>query len=564
MAGELSKALDENTVSPEEALQMMNDFVSGNQDMNKAAKNIEGMLGQISSTRHNTPVPNPGPPGANHPMDTPPDVAMPANDDTHRFIGNPNEMPSYLGTGFTDPNLQDAMQKSPEMMDSSTTFIKPPDSSVTQPEGMEPLPQTQPMLKPQHLDTSVIQNEDNSESRHAVFMNPQEEAAAKVEMENNGRPLIQMEHENTMEGQAFHHPMPEHELASPQESPLEEQPPPQERPQPQELPARQEPPPQQEPLPQQEQFPPREQQDFHGEEVDKMPESRQQVMEKLSHFSTEGQPPPVDVFEGQVPELNNIVHSDATSGETRSPSPSSQIMSNHHNVNKQQYQRQQHQHQRGVGRSSNINNHLVMEPFRSTDDGYENPQLNRNAGDHLRKLISSGKTSMNDILNKMDPHEIPGQADPSLIKQGGTYGGASASPILEEGVPKMIDNPFKNTKDISSMYSKPIGNIFGDEVNNQPIGRPMPLYGDSASAAASYEPSGQFERKFRTPHPVRKSAANNGFRKPRKSEYTGKRRSKLAEMYEDSIFPEDNMDLASLQGDLQGKTLTNYDRPGSG
>ena len=38
-------------LSPEEALQMMNDFVSGNQDMNKSIKNMQGMLSQVKHWR---------------------------------------------------------------------------------------------------------------------------------------------------------------------------------------------------------------------------------------------------------------------------------------------------------------------------------------------------------------------------------------------------------------------------------------------------------------------------------------------------------------------------------
>ena len=461
---------------------MMNDFVSGNQDMNKAAKNIEGMLGQIASTRNSAPT-HP----AEQPMNIPPDVASQNNDDTHRFISNSNEMPD-LTTGFTNPNIEDAMQKTPDM---ESTFMKPPDSSVIKPENFD-TPAPAPVAKPQNLDTSVIPSESFENNNAPLYMNPQRESA-KVEFENNERQLMEMEHENSMvepgpreQEQTFH-----------QEPPMQQP-----------------------------------QQSFQEEE--RTPESRHQVMEKMNRFSTNGPPPPVDVYEGQIPDLNRIAHQET--GQTRSPTSISLPEPHHSNY----YHHQQHSER------MNNNNNLVMEPFNAADDGYNNPQLNRNPGDTFRKIISSSKASMSNILDKMDPHEIAGQADPSLLKHG-----PLDTSLLEEG------NTKNKVEDISTMYSKPIGNIFGDNVNNQPIGRPMP-YGDSGMR---FQASGQFERKFRTPHYVKKATK---LRKTSGGVYTGKRRNKLAEMYEDSIFPEDNMDIASLEGDLQGKTLTNFGSPSRG
>ena len=493
----MSKALSDNTVSPEEALQMMNDFVSGNQDMNKAAKNIEGMLGQIASTRTKAPI---DPATAEHPMDTPPDVAAPTSDDTHRFISNPDEMPD-LSTGFTNPTLDNVMQRTPDVAE-QTAFAKPPDSSVIrEPESLE-TPVPAPLMK--NIDTSVIPNEEENKNAH-LFMNQQRAAANAQQSMEMERAMTEPElpHE---QDQVSLHGQPQEQAAFHQaEGPPTEQP---------------------------------QQQEYHEDE--RAPESRQQVMEKLNHFSTDGPPPPVDVYEGQIPDLNRFVHQEAgqtrssptQTGQTRSPRPDTFPSQSHHhnNINHQQH-----------------NNNLVMEAFHTSDDGYDNPQLNRNPGDSFRKIVSSGQTSMTNILDKMDPHEIAGQADPSLLKHG-----ALDTSILEDG-------GMKNKKeDFSSMYSKPIGNIFGEDINNQPIGRPMP-YGDSG-----FQTSGQFERKFRTPHPVKKISKLRKLSNKVAAQYTGKRRSKLSEMYEDSIFPEDNMDIASLEGDLQGKTLTNYDAPSRG
>lgn len=485
---------------------MMNDFVSGNQDMNKAAKNIEGMLGQIASTRTKAPS-DPNTP--EHPMDTPPDVAAPSNDDTHRFISNPNEMPD-LTTGFTNPTLENVMQKTPDMGEQAS-FEKPPDSSVIKEPESFGAPVPAPVMK--NIDTSVIPNEGNNNA--PLYLNPQREAA-KIEFEHNAQQSMEMEHAN---------PMAEPELPHEQEQSFHGQPP--------------------EPVAfHQGEGPPTEQpqqpQDYHEDE--RAPESRQQVMEKLNHFSTNGPPPPVDVYEGQIPDLNRFVHQETTgqtrssstqTGQTRSPRPNSFPSQIHHNNNHQHHQQQ--------------NNNLVMEAFHASDDGYDNPQLNRNPGDTFRKIVSSGQTTMSNILDKMDPHEIAGQADPSLLKHG-----PLDTSLLDEG------NMKNKQEDISTMYSKPIGNIFGEDIGSQPIGRPMP-YGDSG-----FETTGQFERKFRTPHPVKKISKLRKLSHKAAAEYTGKRRSKLSEMYEDSIFPEDNMDIASLEGVLQGKTLTNYDIPTRG
>ena len=206
VAGELSKALNDNTVSPEEALQMMNDFVSGNQDMNKAAKNIEGMLGQIASTRTKAPS-DPNTP--EHPMDTPPDVAAPSNDDTHRFISNPNEMPD-LTTGFTNPTLENVMQKTPDMGEQAS-FEKPPDSSVIKEPESFGAPVPAPVMK--NIDTSVIPNEGNNNA--PLYLNPQREAA-KIEFEHNAQQSMEMEHAN---------PMAEPELPHEQEQSFHGQPP---------------------------------------------------------------------------------------------------------------------------------------------------------------------------------------------------------------------------------------------------------------------------------------------------------------------------------------------------
>ena len=49
VANELMSDMSNSKLSPEEALQMMNDFVSGNQDMNKSIKNMQGMLNQVAT-----------------------------------------------------------------------------------------------------------------------------------------------------------------------------------------------------------------------------------------------------------------------------------------------------------------------------------------------------------------------------------------------------------------------------------------------------------------------------------------------------------------------------------
>ena len=46
---------------------------------------------------------------------------------------------------------------------------------------------------------------------------------------------------------------------------------------------------------------------------------------------------------------------------------------------------------------------------------------------------------------------------------------------------------------------------------------------------------------------------------PPKQETGHRKHAVLADMYADSLFPEDYSDIASLQGSLQGKTLTKFD-----
>ena len=55
VANKLQDALNNQQLSTEEALQMMNDFVSGNQDMSKSITNINGMLDQVAQSRHTAP-----------------------------------------------------------------------------------------------------------------------------------------------------------------------------------------------------------------------------------------------------------------------------------------------------------------------------------------------------------------------------------------------------------------------------------------------------------------------------------------------------------------------------
>lgn len=95
IANHLVEAMNQRAVSTEEALQMMNDFVSGNQDMNKAAKNMEGMLSQISSQRH-AMQPNPENMVHTAPLSHP--------EETAHFINNPDQVNPNLETGLTNPS----------------------------------------------------------------------------------------------------------------------------------------------------------------------------------------------------------------------------------------------------------------------------------------------------------------------------------------------------------------------------------------------------------------------------------------------------------------------------
>jgi len=487
VAGELSRALEDNAVSPEEALQMMNDFVSGNQDMNKAAKNIEGMLGQITSTRHTAPEPAIAAEKEAAEFKPPADVAQPMNDDMHRFISNSNELSPDLSTGFTNPNLHQDFHKGPSF-----------DSSV--------------------IPSSMFEGSNavgpQSITNHAG-------PPTNIEFQNNDKPSIETEQALSPQSQEPIEPQQRGDFHLPEE--FQQQ--------------------------QDQQHEQQQENQFHDERPQ---ESREAVMSKLNRFSTDGPPPPVDVYEGQVPDINKFVQQQT--GETRSPTPSS--------IPVRSRRPQQHQ---------NINNQMVMEPIRAEDDGYANPVLGQqHTGEKMRKLIpdiSSGKATMSNILDKMDPHEIPGESDPStFIMNKHSFSGESGSiSKLDQSLVQGIEgNSFETTRhrptSLANMFSKPISDSeYGDDMN-QPIGRPMPVFGDSGMGL----PVGDLQRKFKTPRPMKDIRKLHMTRQHKQTETGKKRNNLLADMYADSLFPEDGMDIASLQGSLQGKTLTNFDAQNRG
>ena len=88
------------------------------------------MLGQIAHTRAHAPgvggasAPSPSSLTPEYPLLQPPaDVASPLNDDTHKFVSNPNDI-AGLNTGFSDPNLAQEFHKASSELD--TSVIKAP------------------------------------------------------------------------------------------------------------------------------------------------------------------------------------------------------------------------------------------------------------------------------------------------------------------------------------------------------------------------------------------------------------------------------------------------------
>ena len=92
----------------------------------------------------------------------------------------------------------------------------------------------------------------------------------------------------------------------------------------------------------------------------------------------------------------------------------------------------------------------------------------------------------------------------------------------------------------------------------------MPMNVDPAKAIGLPETSdlgGGFSRKFRTPHASDVVHPQvRGLKKLSGKTVPGARKDNvIADMYADTVFPDDISDIDSLQGSLAGKTLTGYD-----
>ena len=456
VAGHLVDSLQDKSLSPEEALQMMNDFVSGNQDMNKAARNIEGMLGQIKHQHHPlleggsmTDTPN------IHPSS---DVVMPENDDTHKFLSsqdddshhfiqNPSDVNPELQTGYTNPSF------------------------------------------PKELDNSVAPSSDVDKANSAPEHIPMEENTSPGMNYGNGAPQ-RLDYEATQRDEP-HHPEPEYrnEFHSSPEF----------------------------------------RNDFHSS-----PDSRGGVMQKLTQLSPDGPPPPVDVFEGE-------------NGKPFTGTP---------------------ENQPPIQRAA-TSDPMVAEQVREQNDGFANPVFN--AGIQMHKMIPdfpSGSSTVGRVLDKIDPHEIPGVSDPSSRFSAPREPNFPAGEEPMRARAPMDVTPSSRGLRPANPFSSNLASFHASPISENLIDSPLAMFGGELTSMG-YDMGGsrntEFSRRVGTPERQTSPQIKNFFHayksKQPKAPTTGdKKDSVLAALYEDSIFPEDNMDIKSLQGSLQGKTLSSYDK----
>lgn len=447
VATRLMDALNEKTVSPEEALQMMNDFVSGNQDMNKAAKNIDGMLGQISSRRHHkVESQTPSEASSTFPQfsqQLPPAMSPIPMEDEHRFIGGAD---LNVNSGYVNPDLP--------KLPSSGKLISP------------------------FTQTSVV----NDQSPSTMFSNSANPSS--------GDPF-------TLTGSQRHE-----QHLRPDQAPGTITP--------------------NSPLP---------------------PAHLFDNPDRFGHFGDE------DL-------LQRLPH-------------------NEHS--------------------------MVMEPVSSNYDGYANPSFpkrNQNFGGPPVNFVNAPDRA----AHNADVAELPDKIndtpnDNSLIHNAEMPNIEVPSTVTTDineklPTPPLMDANNQPVEEVGSYSTNPPPGMYPE---NENIGTDSPeghVQADPTFSAGKtsmgyqgdFEEESNYARKFRTPHlkgntgqapsqikhvtgqsrtltvnskPLSKSILIK--KAPPKQETGHRKHAVLADMYADSLFPEDYSDIASLQGSLQGKTLTKFD-----
>ncbi len=170
-----------------------------------------------------------------------------------------------------------------------------------------------------------------------------------------------------------------------------------------------------------------------------------------------------------------------------------------------------------------------------------------------RQEMDQVRNMVGNFLNRIDPHEISPNPSVALPETGLTRHTLSRRPApsfrrkaMSSGIPSDISYEYAHAQSDSHPVFK-----------NMPVENHLPQ--SEFNAAQQQSPNPEYQRV--QPVAFHNSAPQhrNGLGNP---EHRGSQdqSNSISAMYTDSIFPEDYADIESLQGSLQGKTLSVYDR----
>lgn len=511
----LVDAINDKAVSTEEALQMMNDFVSGNQDMSKAAKNVEGMLTQIQTQRrHSAPgatdpslsLPDPpmmppiAPPvddGA--PIYNPGDAGGDRQDSTHFFnpdssilpSPNPGE-PGLASPGLGLPGME------PPVNDKDATFFNPgntvsssivpnritspPISKISRVSNLNQMSLSMPMMY-QNRHTQQLAQAPIEHTHHEMFSN---NGKAPVSFSERGEYVAQDLATGTLRrvGQQSDRDDEYHPSLM-----------------------------------------------FESQRGDgrRIQSHRMQNLEGVLHSSFEN-------FDS--PDIHKSMSSSNQGSSFMSGKESG-----------------------GMGSSE----HSLL----PSTDLMGNMDMQGNTGGNSRLDSLRGSSHMD---NEMPSNHMERETSSDHIESEGPNGHMRHGKTAEDlGIPEysemhghnsemnfeqepklrhheQIQSFINNRYDDNSEAELPTGHFMAGEYSGKSLGLP------------DTEVSSSFSRKFHTPHLSEHSHHNiETMKKTRIKSVGGSRKHNvIADMYADSIFPEDINDIDSLQGSLEGKTLTHF------
>ena len=493
----LVDAINTKSVSTEEALQMMNDFVSGNQDMSKAAKNVEGMLSQIATQRrHDAPVASENPlPSMGTPLlDAPPMLSSlnPQADDSHFFNPGTGDAPDKFDSHFFNPG---------------SSVIPNPTNGITG-------------LGNQGTGLSGIDNSGAGVAeKEGQFFNPGGTGGGGMQHSFLNPPLSKQGHVNNFN----HLPGPQSFMYHNEHTPLENN---------------------------QRMF-------DHGDNPSmEFSERGEYVAQDLSTGSMRRI--------GQQPERVDNFHSSPIYGNRRAEG-------------------------RQMGDHRNPSQSLMAENPHSNFDNFDNSNLRKaispssNQGDSVSSYINAKDSSSmmsNDhsglpSTDLMGNIEMPGNMGSSSHIGGmasNNHGETAADMGIGQGNNMHNHNsaihyferesPDSNNMGRNAQSQTFLNNRYDDNSEAElPQGHLIPSdYTGKSIGLPDGEISSSYSRKFQTPHGEDQPHHNllSLKKSGTKSVGAARKHNVIADMYADAIFPEDINDMDSLQGSLEGKTLTNF------